>query len=426
MPRATDPVATKDKTAFDVADAIRLFNTGRDPERLQRKYAAMRASPFAFLRGSCHLFYARMARGGVHKTAPRVWACGDLHFENFGSYEGANGLAYFDIVDFDESALAPASWDLVRLVASVQVGAPTLQVGKAGAQRLCSTFVEAYADALALGKAYWVERDTATGLVHDLLDDLRHRDHAAFIAARTRLKGKKRRLNIDGKKTLAVDADQRRRVVTFMGGFAKTQPDPSFYDVLDVARRIAGTGSLGVERYVILVRGKGARDGNRLLDLKASAASSLIPRLKVAQPAFASHAARIVALQRRLQAVPMDFLHGVRFESARGNRAAPAVLRGLQPSEDRVALDRAGGDMKALGKLLATLGQVVAWAQLRSAGQGGSASVDALIDFGRRKAWRAPLLTAARDCAAQAVADAQDYNAAFDAGFFSARRNRST
>lgn len=413
-------MATGDKTAFDVADQIRRFNAGRDPERLRRKYAAMRASPFAFLRGSCHLFYARMARGGVHKTAPRVWACGDLHFENFGSYEGDNRLAYFDIVDFDESALAPATWDLVRLLASVQVGAATLQVGKARAQRLCETFVEAYADALVLGKAYWVERDTATGLVHDLLDDLRHREHDAFIGARTQLKGKKRRLKIDEKKTLAVDADQRRRVVAFMRGFAKTQRDPSFYEVFDVARRIAGTGSLGVERYVILVRGEGSPDSNRLLDLKASAASSLLPRLKVSQPTFASHAVRVVALQRRLQAVPMDFLHDVRFENARGNTAAPAVLRGLQPSEDRVAFDRAGGDMKALRALLATLGQVVAWAQLRSAGQGGSASVDALIEFGRRKAWRAPLLAAGRACAAQAVADAKAYNAAFDAGFFSA------
>ena len=413
-------MVTNDKPAFEVADRIRRFNTGRDPERLQRKYAAMRASPFAFLRGSCHLFYARMARGGVHKTAPTVWACGDLHFENFGSYEGDNGLAYFDITDFDESALAPATWDLVRLLASVQVGAATLEVGKARVQRLCETFVAAYADALALGKAYWVERDTATGLVHDLLDDLRHRDHAAFIGARTHLKGRKRRLDIDAKRTLAVDADQRRRVLAFMRGFAKTQPDPSFHEVLDVARRIAGTGSLGVERYVILVRGNGSLDGNRLLDLKASAASSLLARLKVPQPRFASHAARIVAVQQRMQAVPMDFLHAVRFENARGDRAAPAVLRGLQPSEDRVALDRAGGDMKALGPLLATLGQVVASAQLRSAGQGGSASVDALIAFGRLKGWRAPLLAAARDCAAQAFADAKVYNAAFDAGFFSA------
>ena len=103
----------------DTAQQLKTFNAGREPQRLQLKYAAMRASPFAFLRGSCHLFYARMARGGVHKGAPVGWLCGDLHLENFGSYQGDNGLVYFDINDFDESALAPLTWDLVRLLASV-------------------------------------------------------------------------------------------------------------------------------------------------------------------------------------------------------------------------------------------------------------------------------------------------------------------
>ena len=398
---------------LDVAGRIRSFNAGRDPERLQRKYAAMRASPFTFLRGTCHLFYARMARGGVHKLAPPVWVCGDLHLENFGSYKGDNRLVYFDINDFDESALAPASWDLVRFLASVQVGAATLKVGGSKAQRLCETFIEAYADALALGKAFWVERVTAAGLVRSLLDDLRGRERGAFIAERTHIDGKKHRLNTDGKKALKVTREQRRRVVAFMRAFAKTQPEPSFFEVLDVARRIAGTGSLGVERYVILVRGKGSPDRNYLLDLKLSSAASLAPRLKLAQPGFKSHAARIVAVQRRMQAVPMDFLHAVRFGAGHG------VLRGLQPSEDRVELARADGDMKALGPLLVAMGRVVAWAQLRSAGQGGSASVDALIDFGRRKKWRAPLLAAASECAAQVLADAAVYNEAFDRGFFS-------
>lgn len=57
-----------------------------------------------------------------------------------------------------------------------------------------------------------------------------------------------------------------------------------FYDVLDVARRVAGTGSLGLDRFTILVRGKGSPDSNNMLDLKQSLPSSLLPRLKVTQP----------------------------------------------------------------------------------------------------------------------------------------------
>src|SRR5487761_2778686 len=69
--------------AMDVVCRIRTFNAGRDPERLQLKYRAMRGSAFAFLRGTCHLFYDRLPSGGVFKSAPRVWVCGDLHLENF-------------------------------------------------------------------------------------------------------------------------------------------------------------------------------------------------------------------------------------------------------------------------------------------------------------------------------------------------------
>ena len=79
----------------------------------------MRASAFAFMRGTCHLFYDQLPRSGVFKSAPPVWVCGDLHLENFGSYKGDNRLVYFDINDFDEAALAPVSWDLVRLLTSL-------------------------------------------------------------------------------------------------------------------------------------------------------------------------------------------------------------------------------------------------------------------------------------------------------------------
>ena len=67
---------------MDVAQTIRDFNAGRDPERLQMKYTTMRESPFAFLRGTCHLFYDRLPKLMRVDGAPLVWACGDLHLEN--------------------------------------------------------------------------------------------------------------------------------------------------------------------------------------------------------------------------------------------------------------------------------------------------------------------------------------------------------
>lgn len=396
----------------DVIRRLQEFNAGRDPERLQMKYRSMRSSTFAFLRGTCHLFYQRLPLDDWSASAPLSWICGDLHLENFGSFEADNGLAYFDISDFDEAVLAPASWDLARFLTSVLVAADSLSVSAMEAKALCKSFVDAYAAALALGKSRWVERETAQGLVRQLLDDLRQRQRARFLDARTERKGKKRILRVDGKKALPASEKQRAKVADFMQEFADAQADPDFYKVLDVARRIAGTGSLGLDRYVILVRGKGSPDCNYLLDLRPALPSSLTPHLKAQQPKWKTQAHRIVELQQRMQAVSMAFLHPVKV----GKSAY--VLRGLQPSEDRVTLDRARHSMQELQGVMREMGNLVAWAHLRSAGRQGSAIADELIDFAQHKRWKKPLLGAARDCAVQVYKDWQTYSAAYDDGAF--------
>ena len=395
-----------------VVSQIQAFNAGREPERLLMKYRAMRASPFAFQRSTCHLFYDRLPRGGLFKSAPLVWACGDLHIENFGSYRGDNGLVYFDINDFDEAALAPATWELARLLASVWIGADTLRLPRRTRLAACKALVDAYADALATGKAFWVERETAQGPIRKLLDGLRERTREQFLGARTVGKGRRRKLLVDGKRALAATGAQHSMVQACIAGFARAQDEPGFYEVLDVARRIAGTGSLGVERYVILVQGKGAPDGNQLLDLKAALPSSLLPRLRCKQPYWPTEAQRVVALQQRMQAVAMASLQTVMM----GRRAF--VLRALQPSEDRIALPRLAQAIDASANLLADMGRIVAWAQLRSAGRQGSADADALIDFGSQQEWRARLIDAAEHCALQIRKDAATFNAAFDDGAF--------
>ncbi|MGZ5250595.1 MAG: DUF2252 domain-containing protein [Caldimonas sp.] len=403
---------------MDIVRRIQAFNRGRDPQRLRLKYRAMRASAFAFLRGSCHLFYDRLPRSGLFKSAPLTWCCGDLHLENFGSFKADNRLVYFDISDFDESALAPASWDLVRMVSSLRVAADNVTIRKSEGERVCALFVESYASAIALGKSYWVERDTAEGLVRSLLDGLRTRQRAAFLKTRTEFKGKKRLLRVDGTKALPSTEQQRAAVNDFMTAFALTQPQPAFFRVLDVARRVAGTGSLGVDRYVILVEGRGGPDGNYLLDLKHATPSVLASRLRSQQPRWTTEADRVVTNQRRLQAVSPAFLQPVLMgESA-------YVLRDLQPSEDRVTLDAATQSRGTLEETIQTMARLVAWAQLRSSGRAGSATADELIDFGQRAKWRQKLLEASSASAAQVLRDAKVFNAAYDSGTLDADKTQ--
>ncbi|SCC93779.1 conserved hypothetical protein [Thiomonas sp. X19] len=397
---------------IDPVRAIRSFNAGRDPERLALKYRAMRQSRFAFLRGSCHLFHDRLPAAKLFTKAPTAWLCGDLHLENFGSYKGDNRLVYFDLNDFDEALLGSLTLDLVRALTSILVGADVLHAAQDEALDLGRRFLDAYTQAILDGNARWVERETAHGRVRQLLGALQDRARPAFLDTRTVRKGKRRLLRVDGQKALPASDEQREQVTALLAEFAAAQAHPEFYTVLDVARRIAGTGSLGVDRYVILVQGKGSPDANYLLDLKQALPSALAGHVATRQPKWASHAHRVVGVQQRMQAVSMAFLRPLKWKQE------SYVLRGLQPSEDRVALDRTQPSMAELEGVIRTMGRLTAWAQLRSSGRGGSATTDELQDFAAGRKWGKTLMAAAQDCARQCEQDWKAFAAAFDAGGF--------
>jgi uncharacterized protein (DUF2252 family) len=397
---------------LDVAAEIANFNTGRDPERLSMKYKLMRTSAFVFLRGTCHLFYARLPSDSVIAGTPAAWICGDMHLENFGSYKGDNRLIYFDMNDFDEACLAPCLAELVRLLTSVLIAADSLQVSRAEALALCHTAIDSYSAALRFGKARWIEEETAEGMVRELFEALHKRTRVDHLNRRTDLKGKKRVLKIDGKKALPVSDAARLAVTAFMKTFSAGEPNPAFFNMLDVARRIAGTGSLGVDRYVILVEGKGSPDGNYLLDLKEALPSSVVPHVKTKQPKWDTEAQRVVEVQHRAQVVSQAFLHAVQMDGK------AYVLRGLQPSEDRVALANWNGKLSRLESVVNNMAELSAWSQLRSGGRQGSAIADELIAFGNRRDWQMPLIELATECETQVKTDWRAYCEAYDSGRF--------
>jgi uncharacterized protein (DUF2252 family) len=389
-----------ESSSRDIPERIKRFNAGREPERLALKYREMCKSPFSFFRGSAHLFWEDLsARKSALPNSPTVWACGDLHLENFGSFQGNNGLSYFDINDFDEAAVAPSSWELSRFVASVYVAAPTLGFSRANANELVKLFLEAYRTALGHGKAHLLERDTATGMVKTLLEQVKKRKRQLLVESRTSWKKGKRRLRIDGKHTLAVTDDQRNDVARWLDKFARSQPDPSFFRILDVARRVAGVGSLGLDRYVVLVRGDGGRDGNAIIDAKWPAPSSLARFEKIGQPRWKSEPDRVVAIQQRMQGTTPALLDAVKL----GRRGY--VLRELQPSKDRLTLKDAKDRPGRLRSVVSTMARVTAWAQLRSSGRQGSAAADHLIAFADDSRWQRSLIDYGRLYAAQVERD---------------------
>ena len=395
----------------DIVADIQAFNRERDPERLQLKYQAMRRDAFGFLRGSCHLFYQDWSLGTPpDEKSPCAWICGDLHFENFGSYKGDNRLSYFDVNDFDEAALAPCSWELARFLTSVLVGTETLGLDHSKARDLCERFLDAYGAALREGKSRWIERATAKGMVKDLLKTLKRRSHADFIRGRTDWRHGRGKLVIDGRKTLAASADARAKVIRAMGHWASEQEHPRSFEVLDVARRIAGTSSLGLERYVILARGQGAPEGCYLLDLKHQPGSVLRPFLKQEQPVWPTEADRVIAIQRRAQAIAPAFLSVLVIDGR------SYVLRELMPTQDRLSLKHWHGKFGRMAKVMRSMGELVAWSHLRSGGRQGSATADEWIEFGSRSDWQRPWFDYAADYSRQALEDWRRFAEAFEEG----------
>lgn len=403
---------------MDILERIQHYNAGREPERLHMKLDAMCKDPFVFLRGTCHLFYADWHTALQAIPSPNAWICGDLHLENFGSYKAENGLAYFDLNDFDESVLAPCLWELTRLLTSLLVAQGTLKLKAKQADILLNIMLQRYASALAEGKPKWIERKTARGSIRHLLSDLSKRSHKAFVADRTNDKDAGDTLLIDGKRTLALNKPQKKTALEKFMRAMQPKDSKDFFYPLDIARRIAGTGSLGIERYVVLVTGEGA--GRRaLIDMKASYPSAVQPYLPqtIAQPAWPLESQRVATIQAGAQILPPALLKAVCVDKQ------SYLIKALQPSQDRVDLTQWDGKLRILEHTVDSMAALTAWGHLRNAGYLGAATREEMMAFGAQaEKWQDATLSLATQAAEHTLAQWQAYKKAYtNAGLSTAK-----
>ena len=101
---------------------------------LKKKHKRMAESPFRFLRAT----YFRWARKieevlPALANAPQVLAVGDAHLENFGTWRDAEGRLVWGVNDFDDAALMPYAFDLVRLATSAKLSPDLAQPEEAAA-----------------------------------------------------------------------------------------------------------------------------------------------------------------------------------------------------------------------------------------------------------------------------------------------------
>ena len=392
-------------------------NAGRDPDTLGLKLARLRQDPFAFFRGTNSLFLQSLPRRHALFNAPQLLICGDLHLENFGAFKGDNRLCYFDLNDFDEACLAPFTVDVVRFVASIEVAAAGYEMTQTQTEELVKTFFHAYLHGIKDGKPRWIERSLAQGVFRSLLRRAMRRTRLELLARFTKVKDGKRRIKIDGVRTLSLNPKDAPRLKRFLSRVDLPQVGHSFFKLLDSARRIAGCGSLGLARYVLLVKGRGSPNQNFALDLKYAAPSAVAQWLKTRQPKWPSEAARVVMVQRIVQAISPALLAAVEFKDQ------PFVLKELQPSIDRLDLGLWRRRPRRIMQAVEGMGRVAAWAHLRGCGHFGATTAETLQAYVASKHWREAATRLAKVAARRNLEAWKIYAKDFDAGAVQAGRN---
>jgi len=341
------------------------------------KYEALKESPFRFFRGTCHLFYEDLPEKSFILKSPKAWICGDLHLENFGTFKGDNRLAYFDMNDFDEAVLGPCLLDVVRLCTSIFLAADLVKIEVADCRKLVKILLQNYAGNLTAGRIKYMEHRTAKGFVRELLDHASQRTRIEMLKQRVKFAKTGVSIKHDELKAFAATKDVQHKVKKALGLWAKENSgNPGFYKVLDVANRATGTGSIGIERHLVLVAGKGEPDGYYLLDIKEADLPTPLHFLKLKQPKWKTEAERLIGIQQRVQAASPAYLNTIKL----GKKWF--VMKELQPLEDKVDFNLLQKDTSKFAQLVTDMGAIVAWNNLRSGGRQGSAIADDFIRFG--------------------------------------------
>ena len=139
-----------------LVDQLYTFNhpfKAQLPSELAAKMEKMAVNPFAFYRGTAHLFYQDMniwpTSAYVNTATRQTWLEGDMHLQNMGAFRDANGNEVFDTNDFDEGYWGPYVWDVRRMTVSILLAAKENGLSSSDQQKAARRFLESYLAKLA-------------------------------------------------------------------------------------------------------------------------------------------------------------------------------------------------------------------------------------------------------------------------------------
>ena len=308
----------------------------RFPDDAQGKFAKMAATPYTFMRGTAAQAARDVIEPGPYQRTSRYSSAaanrrailGDAHLENVGSYRAGGRRLLVDFNDFDGATFGPYYLDVWRLCTSIGVA---FHDAPEETRRLWMTAVaEAYAEAitaLARGDApQIIDAENSVSVVFDdLLDRARDDgDTAEKLNTYTRIVDDRRVMRFGeieppgrgfvGDVVWQVGPAEKQAITVALATWRSSLIDPSvvppgIVQVKGVSRRLgAGVSSYPLPRYYVLLEGPTAEtDDDWLLELKEAGDPLPLPGLiQYPWPRHATNAARVIDLQRRLQAYVDD------------------------------------------------------------------------------------------------------------------------
>lgn len=151
---------------------------------LDEKHEKMARNSFRFFRATCYRFARQLPLLlSALADAPQVPSVGDAHIENWGTWRDAEGRLVWGVNDFDEAAILPYTYDLVRLATSARL-AKTLPIGDDEAIDAILTGYHSGLDQpqpFVVGAADWFQ-----GLLYDMHEEASSFDDELAEAQKTK------------------------------------------------------------------------------------------------------------------------------------------------------------------------------------------------------------------------------------------------
>ncbi|MEI7625758.1 MAG: DUF2252 domain-containing protein [Actinomycetota bacterium] len=302
----------------------------RVPELVPIRYGRMLVSPFTFFRGAALIMASDLA--GTPRSGLRVQLCGDAHLSNFGGFGTPERSLIFDLNDFDETLPGPWEWDLKRLTASLEVAGRDRGFSDSERDAIVRGAAAAYREAMRdfaqMGNLeVWYSRLDAARVIANFSDgvDQASAKRTASNAAKARTKDSHHVLAkmtemVDGQPRIISDPplimpardllgehqweEMAQRVRGLLAHYRETMtPDRRAlldeYQLVDIARKVVGVGSVGTRAWIALMLG---RDGSDPLFLQIKEAQPSVLEDYLGTSVFENCGERVIAGQRIMQA----------------------------------------------------------------------------------------------------------------------------